>query len=310
MNLPPVRIADEVGSALASGGPVVAIESTVIAHGLPAPANRAVADAMSAAVREEGAVPAMIGVIRGEIAIGLDAAEITRLADGGGETMKLSRRDLPYAVAAGRDGGTTVSATMICAALAGIRVMATGGIGGVHRGAESTMDVSADLEELARTNVAVVCSGAKAVLDLPRTLEYLETRGVPVIGFGTDAFPAFFVADSGLPVPARADTAEDVARLMAAKWRLKLDGGLVIARPPPPALALEPAEAERLIRDAVAEAESRGVTGKAVTPFLLERIAAATEGRSVEANTALLEANARLAARIARAWAALDEQAR
>jgi pseudouridylate synthase len=189
MNQPPIRIADEVRDALATGAPVVAIESTVIAHGLPAPANRIVADAMAGAVRDGGAVPAMIGVIDGEIVVGLNEAEITRLADDGDRTMKLSRRDLPYAVALGRDGGTTVSATMICADLAGIRVMATGGIGGVHRGAESTMDVSADLEELGRTNVAVVCSSAKAVLDLPRTLEYLETRGVPVIGFGTDALP-------------------------------------------------------------------------------------------------------------------------
>ena len=294
----PHAIAPEVAAALADGTPVVALESTVIAHGLPTPHNLDVARAMQMAVRRAGAVPAITAVMGGRVRIGLDDAAIERLATGA-EVLKLSRRDLAYALAARVDGATTVSATMICAERAGIAVMATGGIGGVHRGAEATLDISADLDELAATDVAVVCAGAKAILDLPRTLEYLETKGVPVIGYGCDDFPAFFVRSSGLPVSCRLDTPQAVADLIAAKRALGLRGGVVIANPPPAPLALDAAVAEAAITAAVAAADAAGVRGKALTPFLLAHVAASTGGESVLANRALLEANAALAASIA-----------
>ncbi|MDE1148330.1 MAG: pseudouridine-5'-phosphate glycosidase [Azospirillaceae bacterium] len=295
----------EVAAAVKAGRAVVALESTVISHGLPYPANIETAQAMEATVRTHGAVPATIAILDGRIRVGLEAEDFQRLAAGG--IRKVSRRDLPLVLAAGGDGATTVSATMIGARLAGISVFATGGIGGVHRGAETTLDISADLEELARTDVAVVCAGAKAILDLPKTLEYLETRGVPVIGYGTDHFPAFYTANCALPVDARCDSAEDVARILRAKWHLGLTGGAIIAVPIPEEAALDAEAIEQAIRLAVAEAEGQGVRGKELTPFLLSRLEQLTEGASLVANRALLLNNAAVAARIASAYATLRQ---
>jgi pseudouridine-5'-phosphate glycosidase len=247
-------------------------------------------------------VPATIAVLDGRIRVGLGDAELQRLATEAG-LAKLSRRDLPIALATGGSGATTVAATMICAAAAGIAVFATGGIGGVHRGGESSLDISADLEELARTKVAVVCAGAKAILDLPRTLEYLETRGVPVVGFRTSAFPAFYTRDSGLSVDHRAETADEVARIMAVQWRLG-GGGLVVANPIPEADALDPALVDRAIAAALAEAGQAGIRGKDVTPYLLGRLEALTGGISLAANIALVLNNAATGAAIAVAYAA------
>lgn len=298
-----VDIAPEVAEALAAGRPVVALETTAIAHGFPFPRNLEVARAMQSQVRGEGAVPATIGVIGGRIEIGMDDAGVEHIAKSDG-VLKVSRRDLAFAVSAGRDGGTTVAATMFCARLAGIGIFATGGIGGVHRGAGDTMDISADLEELARTRVAVVCAGAKAILDLPKTLEFLETKGVPVIGAGTDEFPAFYARESGLTVPARVDTAEGIAALLRTHNSLGLDSGVLIANPPPSATAMPRETVERAVARAIADAEGNGVRGNALTPYLLDRVAEITGGDSIDANAALLENNAALAARIAVALAA------
>ncbi len=275
---------------------VVALETTILAHGMPYPDNVATALAVEEEIRQLGATPATIAVIGGTIRVGLSNDEIEWLGTAK-EVLKLSRNDLPYAVTAGKHGATTVAATMICAHLAGIRVFATGGIGGVHRGAERTFDISADLEELARTPVAVVCAGAKALLDLPKTIEYLETRGVPVVGYRTDRFPAFWSL-SDLAVPIRLDCPEEVARLLRVKWELGLAGGALIANPAP-GEEVPP----RVIEQAVEDAERQGVTGKAVTPFVLSRIVELTEGRSLRANIALVRNNARLAAEIAMALA-------
>ncbi|MBM3525230.1 MAG: pseudouridine-5'-phosphate glycosidase [Alphaproteobacteria bacterium] len=294
----PIDIAPEVAAALAERRPVVALESTIITHGMPAPTNVETARAVEAAVRAHGAVPATIAVIGGRIIVGLSAAQLDWLG-GARDVMKLSRADLAFALAMGRHGSTTVAATMICAARVGIAVFATGGIGGVHRGAETSFDVSADLDELARTSVAVVAAGAKAILDLPKTLEYLETRGVPVVGFGTDELPAFWSPTSGLRVPLRLDTPEDVARLIRMRARLGLDGGMLVANPIPVADEIPALELQRHIAAAVAAAQSAGVEGKAVTPFLLAHIAEVTGGRSLAANIALIRSNAAIAARIA-----------
>jgi pseudouridine-5'-phosphate glycosidase len=292
-------IAPEVAAALAARRPVVALESSLIAHGVAPPANIEIARRLEAVVRAEGAVPATIGILGGRIRIGFDGAALDRLGRGEG-VMKVSRRDLAVAVATRRDGGTTVAATMVCAHAAGIRVFATGGIGGVHRGFETSMDVSADLEELARTPVAVVCAGAKAILDLPRTLEVLETRGVPVVGFATDEFPAFYARASGLRTSARAADAAAAAAIVRAQLALGL-GGVLIANPPPAATALPWPRVDSAVRSALAQAEVEGVRGPAVTPYLLARVAELTGGDSVAANLALLESNARVAARIAAA---------
>jgi pseudouridine-5'-phosphate glycosidase len=259
-------------------------------------------------VRALGAVPATVAVIDGQLRAGLAGDEIERIARGGAAIAKASRRDLPVLAARGESGATTVAATMIAAALAGIRVFATGGIGGVHRGAETTFDVSADLQELARTPVAVVCAGAKAVLDLRLTLEYLETHGVPVLGYRTDRLPAFYYRDSGLALDVRVDEPAQVARIMRAKWRIGLDGGIVVANPIPEACELARDTVERAIDDALRDANTHGIAGKAVTPFLLERINALTEGRSLDSNVALVVNNARLAARVAVAYAGLGER--
>ncbi|MDR6292854.1 pseudouridine-5'-phosphate glycosidase [Inquilinus ginsengisoli] len=298
-----LSIAPEVSAALAAGRPVVALESTIISHGMPYPQNLEMAQRVEGIIREEGAVPATIAVADGRIHVGLDEALLHRLATAKG-VAKLSRRDLAGILASGGLGATTVAATMIAAHLAGIRVFATGGIGGVHRGAETSFDVSADLDELARTPVAVVCAGAKSILDLPKTLEYLETRGVPVIGYGTGTLPAFFSRSSGLALALRRDTPEEVAALLDAQAALGFPAGAVIANPIPEAHALPEAEIDAAITSALADAGREGVGGKDVTPYLLARIVALTGGRSLTANIALVEHNARLGARIAKALAA------
>jgi pseudouridine-5'-phosphate glycosidase len=287
----------QVSTARQAGRPVVALESTLIAHGLPWPLNLETARQAEAAVRGEGAVPATIAVWRGQPTIGLTDAELEELAQSK-DVLKASRRDLAAAVAQGRTAATTVAATMFLARLAGIRVFATGGIGGVHRGAEHTGDVSADLIELARTPVGVVCAGAKSILDLPRTLEVLETYGVPVVGYGTDHFPAFYLRSSGEPVSGRVDSPEQAAALLAAHWELD-GGGVVLAQPLPAEAALAPADLESALARAEEQARAAGVRGKALTPFLLARLAELTGGRTLHANRALIVANARLAAQVA-----------
>lgn len=290
-------IGPEVARAIEQGAPVVALETAVVSHGLPAPHNVEAARAMDAAVRAAGAVPAMTAVIDGHICVGLSDEQVVRFAAAGG-VQKASRRDLGRLVAAGGDGGTTVAAAVFCAARAGIKVFATGGIGGVHRGAGATFDVSADLAEIARTPVAVVCSGAKSILDVPRTLEVLETHGVPVASYGIDHFAGFYARETELPVDARLDSPEQAARMIAAHLRLG-GGGLVIANPAPGEVEIPIGKLNEWIAVALAEAESAGVAGKAVTPFLLDRLMHLSGGRTLIANLALLEANAGLAGEIA-----------
>lgn len=297
-----LRLAPEVATALDGGRPVVALESTVIAHGLPFPKNVEVALAMERAIREAGAVPATVAVLDSHIAIGLSAAEIERLGTEPG-VRKASRRDLAPALATGAMAATTVAGTLACAALAGIRFFATGGIGGVHRGAELSMDVSADLLELGRSPVVTVCAGAKSILDLPRTLEYLETHSVPVVGYATDELPAFYVRTSGLRVPHRADSPDEVAAIAEALWQGGLGGGLLVTCPIPAEHALPAERIEAAIAEALRAAETAGVSGSAVTPYLLAHVATATGGESVAANQALLLNNAAHAARFAVAYA-------
>jgi pseudouridine-5'-phosphate glycosidase len=289
-----------VRAALEDNRPVVALESTVISHGLPWPENLEVARGMEAAVHEGGATPATIAVLGGRIHVGLDDADLERLARSTG-IGKVSRRDLPVVLAQGRDGATTVAGTMIAAHQAGLRVMATGGIGGVHRGDRT--DVSADLPELAHTPVLVVASGAKAILDLPATLEWLETWGVPVVGYRTDELPAFYSRESGLRLEARADSPEEAAAIAEALWERGFPSGMLLCVPCPEEAALPAAEVEDAIAQAVREAGEQGIRGKAVTPFLLARVAALTGGRAKAANLALLRNNARVAAAVAAALA-------
>ena len=291
--------APEVRAALEDRRPVVALESTIIAHGMPYPKNVETALAVERAVRDAGAVPATCAIIGGRLKAGLSIADIELLGREGARVPKASRRDLPFLVSRGMHGATTVASTMIVAHLAGIRIFATGGIGGVHRGAAVTMDISADLEELARTPVAVVSAGAKSILDLGLTLEYLETRGVPVIGYGTDEFPAFYTRKSGLPVDCRLDTAADVAKLLKVKWEMNLYGGAVVANPVPEQHQLDPLVMQNAIEAALVEAERQGIRGKAITPFLLAAIERLTGGKSLESNIELVLNNARLAAGIA-----------
>jgi pseudouridine-5'-phosphate glycosidase len=300
-----LEIAPEVAAAIAAGDPVVALESTIISHGMPYPKNVQTAAAVEAAVRQCGALPATIAVLDGRLKVGLSADEIQTIGELGRGAVKCSRRDLPFVVAGNKTGATTVAATMIIAAMAGIRVFATGGIGGVHRGVEETMDVSADLEELARTNVAVVCAGIKSVLDIGRTLEYLETKGVPVIAYGTDSLPAFYVPSSGFRAEYRADSPAEVATAMKIKWDMGLDGGLVITVPIPDEHALNKDEIDTVIDDAGAEMHRHGITGKDTTPFLLASIAERTGGRSLEANIQLVINNARFASALAVAFSDL-----
>ncbi|MDF2142523.1 pseudouridine-5'-phosphate glycosidase [Paenirhodobacter sp. CAU 1674] len=294
----PLTYAPEVRAALDAGRPVVALESTIITHGMPFPQNLETARAVEAEVRAAGAVPATIAVMGGHIHVGLTEAELERLAQAQ-DVMKLSRADLAVCLANNGVGATTVAATMICAQLAGIAVFATGGIGGVHRGAEDTFDISADLAELGQTAVTVVAAGAKAILDLPKTLEVLETNGVPVIAYGQNDLPAFWSRSSGLRAPLRADTPAEIAAAHLMRARLGLPGGQLIANPIPPEAEIPRAEITPLIETALAEATAQGIAAKAVTPFLLARIFELTGGRSLAANIALVLNNARLASRIA-----------
>jgi pseudouridine-5'-phosphate glycosidase len=301
MNRLNMRIAHEVQVALAEQRPVVALESTVIAHGLPYPQNLELAFAMEAEVRALGAIPATIGVVAGIPTVGMQVAEIEQFGQAH-DVLKLSRRDIAYAVAVGRHGATTVAATMTLAARAGVQVFATGGIGGVHRGARESWDISGDLTELARTPVLVVCAGAKSILDLPATLEYLETVGVPVLGLATDEFPAFYCRQSGLPVSSRVDDPATAAAVWLA--HRALDGaGALLTVPPPAETALDRVEVEAAITRALARMEQAGVRGQAVTPFLLSAMAEETSGESMRANIALLRQNARVAAQVAVALA-------
>lgn len=298
----PISYSKEVAAAKASGAAIVALESTIITHGMPYPGNIEMARSVEAIIRDKGAVPATIAVIKGRLHVGLEPEELEALAKTT-DAMKVSRADLAFAIAEGRTGATTVAATMIAAAHAGVRVFATGGIGGVHRGAEQSFDISADLEELARTGVIVVCAGAKAILDVPKTLEVLETRGVPVVTFGSAEFPAFWSRASGLPSPLTLDSAAGIAHFQATREALGIDGGMLIANPVPEADEIQREEMETYIARALDCAEREGISGKAVTPYLLSTIFDLTEGRSLKTNIALVENNARLAAEIAVALA-------
>ncbi|MBV2360928.1 pseudouridine-5'-phosphate glycosidase [Thalassococcus sp. CAU 1522] len=294
-----LTLSPPVKAALADNRPVVALESTIITHGMPWPRNAEVALQVEAAVREAGAEPATIAVINGTLHVGLDTAQIEALAQAKG-VAKLSRADMAVCIAQGRTGATTVAATMIAAHRAGICVFATGGIGGVHRGAEHSFDISADLQELAQTPVTVVAAGAKAILDLPKTLEVLETLGVPVIAYGQAALPAFWSCDSGIKAPLRMDSPSEIARAHVARAELGLPGGQLVTNPIPTRAEIAKAEMDPIIATATADAMRHGIAGKALTPYLLQRIYELTGGRSLEANIALVENNARLAAAIAR----------
>ena len=294
-----LSVSAPVAEALAQGRPVVALESTIISHGMPYPQNVETALKVEAAIREAGAVPATIAVIGGKLKAGLTPEEIEYLGKKGTAVTKASRRDLPVLVARGEDGATTVTTTMIIAAMAGIKVFATGGIGGVHRGAETTMDISADLEELAHTPVMVICAGAKSILDLGLTLEYLETKGVPVIGYGTEELPAFYTRKSGFRVDYRIDTPEELAAAFRAKQEMGLGGGMLVTNPIPEEYSMDKAVIDAAIDLAINECQQKGIKGKETTPFLLARIKDITGGDSLEANIALVLNNARLAARVA-----------
>ncbi len=302
MSNPYRDISPEVASAIESNQPVVALESIIIAHGMPYPRNVETALRVEDAVREQGAVPATIAIIEGRLKLGLSREQIGYLGKEGRRVTKVSRRDMPFVVTAKQDGATTVAATMIVAAMAGIRVFATGGIGGVHRGAAETLDISADLQELAQTDVAVICAGAKSILDLGLTLEYLETHGVPVVGYQTEILPAFYCRESEFSVNYRLDSPEQIAAAMKAKWAMDLRGGMVIANPVPETYAMPRVEIDAAIEKVLSEADQQGISGKAITPFLLARISELTGGESLESNIQLVLNNARLAAQIAVAY--------
>ena len=298
-------VSPEVQQALQTGKPVVALESTIISHGMPYPQNVVTAKQVEAEVRAHGAVPATIAIVNGRLKAGLTDADIEQLGRGGRDIVKVSRRDIPFIVAAGQTGATTVASTMVIAAMAGIRVFATGGIGGVHRNAQESFDVSADLQELAHTPVAVVCAGAKSILDLRLTLEYLETHGVPVVGYQTKALPAFFVRDSAFAVDYRLDSAAEIARALHTKWALDLRGGMVIANPIPEEYAMPRTVIDSAIEQALKEAQAQGISGKESTPFLLQRVYDITGGNSLAANIQLVLNNARLASAVSAALCAL-----
>ena len=298
-------VKDDVLQAVKAGRPVVALESTIISHGMPYPRNVETALQAEQIIREQGAVPATIAILGGMIRVGLEPGQIDFLGQAEG-VVKTSRRDLPFVVSRKLNGATTVATTMLAAGLAGIKVFATGGIGGVHRGAEKSMDISADLEELARTNVCVVCAGAKSILDIGLTLEYLETKGVPVVGYGTDKMPAFYTPDSDFKLEYRADSADDIARVLKVKWDLGLGGGMVVANPIPAEYALDPETINRAIELALRESAEKNIHGKQATPFLLAKIKELTGGESLESNIRLVYNNAALAAQIAVRLAELD----
>ena len=305
---PLISVRSDIAAALAAGGPVVGLESTVIAHGLPRPRNLDAALQMEAAVREAGALPATIAVLNGQLVVGLTGEQIAYISETPA-VAKASTSDLSAILASGRPGATTVAATVFIAARAGINIIATGGIGGAHRGSENTFDISADLTAIARTSVAVVCSGAKAILDLPRTVEVLETMGIAVVGYSTNEFPAFYSRESGLALQHRVDAPDEAARLMCIQRDLGWLGqgaaaGMLIVNPPPAENALPRVEIEALIAGAVAAAETAGIRGKVLTPFLLEQLARNSGGKTLQTNMALLVANARLAASIAVAYSA------
>ena len=300
MNINPhLDIAPEVAKALAAGKPVVALESTIISHGMPYPKNVETALMVEQTIRDAGAIPATIAVISGRLKAGLTQEEIEYLGKMGRNVTKASRRDLPALVAWEADGATTVATTMIIAHMAGIQVFATGGIGGVHRGAETTMDISADLEELAQTPVMVVCAGAKSILDLGLTLEYLETKGVPVIGYGTDELPAFYTRQSGFGVDYRVDSPAELAGLFRAQRELGYKGGMLVTNPIPEQYAMDKAVIDAAIEQALAESRAQGIKGKETTPFLLARVVELTGGESLESNIQLVLNNARVAAQTA-----------
>ena len=294
-------ISPEVQAALKEHKPVVALESTIISHGMPYPQNVETALNVEKIIRENGAVPATIAIIGGRLKAGLSKEEIEHLGKAGTAVTKASRRDLPVLCAKGMDGATTVATTMIIAAMAGISVFATGGVGGVHRGAEVTMDISADLEELGRTNVMVVCAGAKSILDLGLKLEYLETKGVPVIGYGTSELPAYYTRKSGFGVDYRLDTPEELAAAFAAKMKMGLQGGMLVTNPIPEEYSMDPDRINAAIEQALAEAAEKGVKGKATTPFLLAKVKELTGGDSLNSNIRLVYNNAALAAKTAKA---------
>lgn len=301
MKNPHLEVSAEIQNLLAEGKPVVALESTIIAHGMPYPQNVETALRVEKAIREHGATPATVAIFDGKLKAGLSTDEITRIGKLGREVAKVSRRDIPFLLANGKAGATTVASTMIIAEMAGIQIFATGGIGGVHRGATETMDISADLQELARTNVAVVCAGAKSILDLGLTLEYLETQGVPVIGFETDEFPAFYTRSSGFPVGHRVDSPEEISKILKVKWEAGLQGGAIIANPIPAEYEPSVADIQQATEAALAEAKKMKITGKEVSPFLLKKIKELTGGESLEANIRLVLNNAKLAAQISSA---------
>ena len=297
----------EILAARAAGLPIVALESTIISHGMPYPQNVEMARGVEQIIRDAGAVPATIAIIGGKICIGLSPEQLELLGTSP-DAMKVSRRDLPYALAQDKLGATTVAATMICAQLAGIQVFVTGGIGGVHRGGATSFDISADLQELARTSVAVVCAGVKSILDIGLTLEYLETHGVPVISVGQPGFPAFFTRESGFEADFQLDSGEAQARFLQTKWRLGLAGGVVLANPVPREAAMDKKEIDAITEQALREADGQGVSGKQVTPFLLNRIKQLTDGRSLATNIALVRHNALVGAQLALALNALSAQ--
>lgn len=296
-----ISYSTEVQQAIEGKKPIVALESTIISHGMPYPQNVETARMVEQIIRDNGAVPATIAIMDGKIKIGLSEEELELLGNTPG-VSKVSRRDIGQLIATKKIGATTVAATMICAELAGIRVFATGGIGGVHRGAETTMDISADLEELSNTGVAVVCAGAKSILDIGLTLEYLETKGVPVIGYQTDEMPAFYTRSSGFDLTFRSDDASQLAQVLKAKWDLGIKGGAVIANPIPAEHALEDSFINDIITQAMTEAKDNGISGKEVTPFLLGKVKDLTEGKSLVANIELVKHNAKVGAQLAAAY--------
>lgn len=299
-----ITLSEEVRTAKEQGKPIVALESTIISHGMPYPQNVQTAREVEQIIRDNGAVPATIAIIDGKIKIGLSDDELEMFGKSS-DVAKASRRDLAYLLATKKLGATTVAATMICAELADIHIFVTGGIGGVHRGAETTMDISADLEELGQTNVAVICAGAKSILDLGLTMEYLETKGVPVIGYQTDVLPAFYTRKSEFPLNLRADDVESIASTLKVKWDLNLNGGAVIANPIPEEYAMDEEFINGVIETALSEAAERHITGKDVTPFMLGKVKELTAGRSLDANIALVKNNAVVGAKLAVSFNAL-----